>query len=534
MLTKRFADPQMVLRELMDAMLSAPPSQPGNNNSLRRLLNVFTEKFEGIRNAGVDTGYFFLAHILFRKLDGEARRAWEVHQTAELRWKRLKAGANITPDPLNGAPQQLGQGKFDAEFGELMQFLHDRVQSIDRAGKVFDAKRTGPVQTKVSGGACVSQEDTPHTSTSDDLDSPTAGDVSSTGIPSQAPTSGPRFMTCPQCNEKCHTHISKCPEFLELDVESRYDKVRELNVCFSCLSQGHRISTCKSTAGCRVCKKRNHHTLLHRETTTPGAAGAVLEEDYIVAAGAVVVAESRPDPDATNNQDGATANESGAAEAVFNKRTGPVRLADYALPASQAAKGSVVYLCTIQVPILNAYGGTTMLRAMLDTGSQVDIISKSAADKLGWEVAEHKKVSIRGVGSGVPRNTHGVTTVQILLPGGKKYKLTCHVIDGLMGELATIRLPPSVLKKFDGYTLADPHFYSASQVDIIIGMAHYHDFVLTERVPIDHMWLVHTVMGWAVTGKLNKGNHVDPTPSVFTVCAVTAKSHTSSENLWHS
>ena len=93
----------------------------------------------------------------------------------------------------------------------------------------------------------------------------------------------------------------------------------------------------------------------------------------------------------------------------------------------------------------------------------------------------------------------------MLHPGGQKYNLTCHVLDDLTGELSTTRLPKTFLDKFAGFTLAVPSFHTASRVDII-GMAHYHDFVI---------WLLHTAMGRAVTGKPAKTRCRQETPSVL-------------------
>ena len=56
----------------------------------------------------------------------------------------------------------------------------------------------------------------------------------------------------------------KCDQFKGLSVEERWNKARELKVCFRCLSSYHMSNSCKSrrlcqTNGCRS----NHHQLLH-------------------------------------------------------------------------------------------------------------------------------------------------------------------------------------------------------------------------------------------------------------------------------
>ena len=178
------------------------------------------------------------------------------------------------------------------------------------------------------------------------------------------------------------------------------------------------------------------------------------------------------------------------------------------------SNGAQVFLCTVQIQVLNKKGEQTTLRAMLDTGSQVEMISKNAADRLGWDIYG-LPVSIRGIGGGELQRTHGQMDFTIMRPGGGKYKLTCHVLDKLVGDLSTTRLPASFMEKFQDYVLADPDFHTASHIDVLIGMGCYNDFVLPEREQIDCLWLLHTVLGWAVTGRPVKSKPKHPTPSVM-------------------
>lgn len=57
-----------------------------------------------------------------------------------------------------------------------------------------------------------------------------------------------------------------CEQFKALPVDQRWEKARELRVCFSCLSHSHRSSTCRRAKRCPIvgCSS-NHHRLLHKE-----------------------------------------------------------------------------------------------------------------------------------------------------------------------------------------------------------------------------------------------------------------------------
>ena len=108
LLRQRFEDTRLILRDYIDALINVPPAQANNPASLRRLVSVFQDKYTGLLNAGVKTGYLFLTHMLNRKLDHETKRAWELAQlsTAKLdEWKRT-----AIPPSGSGGPGSFGGG----------------------------------------------------------------------------------------------------------------------------------------------------------------------------------------------------------------------------------------------------------------------------------------------------------------------------------------------------------------------------------------------------------------------------------------
>ena len=59
----------------------------------------------------------------------------------------------------------------------------------------------------------------------------------------------------------------KCEKFLKMTCQARYEKVKELKLCFCCLAGKHVVKDCtyKACGVVNVCNRR-HHRLLHRET----------------------------------------------------------------------------------------------------------------------------------------------------------------------------------------------------------------------------------------------------------------------------
>ena len=57
----------------------------------------------------------------------------------------------------------------------------------------------------------------------------------------------------------------KCEKFLKVTCQARYEKAKELKLCFCCLARKHVVKDCTFKAcGVKGCSRR-HHRLLHRE-----------------------------------------------------------------------------------------------------------------------------------------------------------------------------------------------------------------------------------------------------------------------------
>lgn len=70
-----------------------------------------------------------------------------------------------------------------------------------------------------------------------------------------------RSETCLICFKE--HHLRSCPIFLGFSVSQRLYAVRVHGYCANCLSKGHKVQDCVSTAACRSCGRR-HNSVLHR------------------------------------------------------------------------------------------------------------------------------------------------------------------------------------------------------------------------------------------------------------------------------
>ena len=61
--------------------------------------------------------------------------------------------------------------------------------------------------------------------------------------------------------------IWKCPKFLDLTVQDRWNFVKKHKLCISCLAKGHLAAKCKRNFSCKVTNcGRSHHNLLHNSS----------------------------------------------------------------------------------------------------------------------------------------------------------------------------------------------------------------------------------------------------------------------------
>lgn len=69
-----------------------------------------------------------------------------------------------------------------------------------------------------------------------------------------------KSVICSFC--KSAHHIFRCENFLQIPVKERKSFVKQKNLCFNCLREGHGARNCPSKSRCRTCSG-SHHTLLH-------------------------------------------------------------------------------------------------------------------------------------------------------------------------------------------------------------------------------------------------------------------------------
>ncbi|XP_055590957.1 uncharacterized protein LOC129743040 [Uranotaenia lowii] len=227
--------------------------------------------------------------------------------------------------------------------------------------------------------------------------------------------------------------INRVEDFLK-----RYDENRDIHEVKLRLDKLDKLmETFEEIQGeytCRICRKR-HHSLLHPGFESPGTPN-------------------------TNSSIQSPPTSSGQTATVSLNSVG----------ISQAAD---VLLSTVVVHVLDGNGDLHFARALLDSGSQCNIMSEQLSNKLR-----------------LPK-----TPIDSPIFGVVLRNLTSH--------LPSTTTPKTSWKIPNNVDLADPNFNVRQKVDLVIGAEYFYSFLKGGRIELGSpsAVLVETVFGWLVSGK---------------------------------
>lgn len=256
------------------------------------------------------------------------------------------------------------------------------------------------------------------------------------------------FQSCPLCKKE-HT-LMKCTQFLNMDIATRNENVNKLEICRNCLFS-HNGKECMSTKTCKVCQK-GHHTLIHMDK--------------------LPLTHNSSTPPTANN---VTSND------------------------------TEVLLTTVQLMVKNAEGNYVTLRALLDQGSQVSLITESAAQLLR---IKRRKLSavISGIGKSLG-NSKGIVTLECkAIHSNFTFTTELLIMNKLVNNLPSSPLTTTKWEYLQNLKLADPHFHVPGPIDILLGADIYSLIIQEGVIKQDNNSPVaqHTKLGWILCGNISK------------------------------
>ncbi|XP_046803809.1 uncharacterized protein LOC124419233 [Lucilia cuprina] len=252
-------------------------------------------------------------------------------------------------------------------------------------------------------------------------------------------------IKCIFCRSAEH-YVSNCPSFSAIPVAQRFDFIKNVPACISCLRKGHTVTKCTATK-CRVCN-HSHHTLLHQYNTT-------------------------------NTQKPLSAS----------------------VNISASNKDNVI-LATALVKIKDRSGQYVFARALLDSGSQINFVSEELSQRLQLE-KEENNLSLVGIGK---TNSAAKFKIQATV----KSRVNSHEFSSDFWVLRSISgYQPDTVISTTGWNipnnieLADPYFFKPQKIDMLIGAEIFFELLCVGQIrrSPDIPTVQKTLLGWVVSGK---------------------------------
>lgn len=259
--------------------------------------------------------------------------------------------------------------------------------------------------------------------------------------------------------------LYQCSEFIAMTVADRYKKVKEHKLCFNCLGF-HSLNDCKSKSTCKTCSKK-HNSLLHRDTS------------------AVNVQSSNNDNPGTSSFINPNAEEFEPGQAFCS--------------AASVSQHQTL-LSTASILIRDDLGLWHKARALLDSGSDSNFITKSSAQALNI-MQENVNIQANGLGSKSMMINKKLSATFSSRIKSKTFNAEFLITPKITGTIPSTRIDKNRLRIPSKFQLADPAFDIPGRIDVLIGNALFWDLIHGERIKLDSgTTLIESELGWIVAG----------------------------------
>ncbi|UYV73009.1 hypothetical protein LAZ67_10001506 [Cordylochernes scorpioides] len=285
------------------------------------------------------------------------------------------------------------------------------------------------------------------------------------------------IIKCTYCNSS--HKLGTCQEFAKLSLDDRIKFVRSKNLCINCLGVNHYANNCKITSTCKVCN-RKHHTTLHHY-------------NY----------QRRQGPISTTEHQANTSEEQNQHQTVNHT----------VLSNNTSILETNIFLSTALIKVFNSNNDELMCRALIDSGAQKSLITKTLADKLNI-TQEHTKVKISGFNSTMQSQVNKIIKVKLSsIYDHFKFETKALIVKDLSNKIPNFYTHNPVWPHLNNLKLADPEFYIPRPIDIIIGADLYLDLVEPGLIkgPRDAPSAMNSKLGWIISGRSNMPNNTTST-----------------------
>ncbi|XP_065091131.1 uncharacterized protein LOC135712078 [Ochlerotatus camptorhynchus] len=272
----------------------------------------------------------------------------------------------------------------------------------------------------------------------------------------QTSTEGGKSDPTCQCCGELH-YLVRCAKFQGFGLKEKLDFVNGKRLCSNCFKTGHWVRDCSSRFSCKTCGKK-HNTLIHPGFQPGNGGGSNGKSD---AARPHVAAET-------------------AEEEQIEAAEG-VAVGSYSVGTKKEILSSKVFLSTVVVAIRDQNGGTQLTRALLDNGSQVNVMSERLCQMLKLK-RRAICVPITGVGQSESTARHAVNTTVKSRVTEFSIELDFLVLQRVTSELPLVTSPIKHWNIPHDLQMADPQFNKSGRIDLLLGAEHFFSFLRDREI----------------------------------------------------
>lgn len=261
--------------------------------------------------------------------------------------------------------------------------------------------------------------------------------------------------------------LFKCTKFLSMSPDVQLKHMAQFNICKNCLYY-HSKNYCKSEKRCRECNAA-HNTLLHKAFSMKPTTS--------------------------------TATKMSPTSTPFTPGNHQKRNVHYAIGSDDE-----IMLATALLKVKATDGTYMTLRAFIDPGSQVTLITESAAQKLGLQRTQYN-ACIAGVGSVTNKSRGKVNLTCMSRHNDFTFETDALVMSRVVSNLPNVTFEKKNWSHIEHLTLADPDYNISRSIDILLDASVHSQIIMgglltgTDLQPCAQQ----TKLGWILSGGSGTG-----------------------------
>lgn len=315
-------------------------------------------------------------------------------------------------------------------------------------------------------------------------------------------------QVCRVCKED--HKLPKCRKFKEMDPVNRFQFVKKNRLCYNCLGESHSASNCLSSKRCDKCECQ-HHNMLHfnrpssSSNTQPiqpvnqvNPSGTTLQAQAVVFQPAQV-----PQPKSSEQfKPYHLGEQSNPWSDGFNCNFNQRQCFHSTIDNRSADVGKQTLLSTVLLMVADVNGNSHLCRALLDSGSTTNVMSRGMAEKLQLKL-ERSSVLLTGINTNeIVANNQVVTKIASRF-GEFNKQIQFSILEKVCGDVpsCSFEVKEEIPMK---YFVADPCFNQSSPVDMLLGANVFYDALLTEqKVQTENgLKMISSKFGWIISGEV--------------------------------